>query len=250
MLSLIAMPSGYHPDTVATPRRSSASCAGTARSTCGRHYFPLGQRAAGLRRHDAAGHVDAVAVDAQRRGDLGPASPRRAWRWARSFGRRARTSRRPACISRVNRNGRTFEYISGEDPTLGATLVVPVVDGIQQNVMAIAKHYLVNNQEDHRTTVNELVDEVTLMELYGKLLAAAAARTAGYMRVQSYQRQVRVREPAHVGRHAQRVVQLLGLRRERPGRDALHLARHLGGPRHRDAEGQVLHRGEDPRRHR
>ena len=86
-----------------------------------------------------------------------------------------------ACISRVNRNGRTFEYISGEDPTLGATLVVPVVDGIQQNVMAITKHYLVNNQEDHRTTVNELVDEVTLMELYGKPFAAAAARTAGYM---------------------------------------------------------------------
>ena len=29
--------------------------------------------------------------------------------------------------------------------------------------------------------MNELVDEVTLMELYGKPFAAAAARTAGYM---------------------------------------------------------------------
>ena len=45
-------------------------------------------------------------------------------------------------IARIEKNGRTFEYISGEDPVLGAQLGVRVVAGIQKNVMAIAKHYL------------------------------------------------------------------------------------------------------------
>lgn len=50
-------------------------------------------------------------------------------------------------IARVMRNGRCFEYLSGEDPVLGASLAVPIVDGIQHNVMAISKHYVANNQE-------------------------------------------------------------------------------------------------------
>ena len=186
---------------------------------CGRHYFRWDNRPQGYG-DTSRRAVDAVAVDAQRRGDLGP-GPAKAW-GGHGRGVLGEGHQHPggsgACISRVNRNGHTFEYISGEDPTLGATLVVPVVDGIQQNVMAITKHYLVNNQEDHRTTVNELVDEVTLMELYGKPFAAAAART-GYMCAYNLAA-VRVREPAHARRHAQRVVQLLGLRRERLGRIA------------------------------
>ena len=43
-------------------------------------------------------------------------------------------------IARIENNGRTFEYLSGEDPVLGATLVQPLVDGIQKHVMAISKH--------------------------------------------------------------------------------------------------------------
>ena len=39
-------------------------------------------------------------------------------------------------------------------------MVVPVIDGIQKNVMAIAKHYINNNQETYRRGVNEVVDEV------------------------------------------------------------------------------------------
>lgn len=47
------------------------------------------------------------------------------------------------CVARVPRNGRNFEYISGEDPHLGAALVGPVVKGIQaQGVVANAKHYM------------------------------------------------------------------------------------------------------------
>jgi len=44
------------------------------------------------------------------------------------------------CIARVPRNGRNFEYISGEDPYLGYVMVQPVINGIQsQGVVANAK---------------------------------------------------------------------------------------------------------------
>lgn len=85
-------------------------------------------------------------------------------------------------IARIPHNGRTFEYISGEDPVLGGALVKQVITGIQKNVMAIAKHYILNNQETHRTSDNAVVDEKTLMELYAPPFAAAAeADVAGYM---------------------------------------------------------------------
>merc|ERR1719453_2785621 len=48
-------------------------------------------------------------------------------------------------------NGRDFEYLSGEDPFIGASLVGPLVTGIQSNgVMANMKHFVNNNQETHR----------------------------------------------------------------------------------------------------
>ena len=48
--------------------------------------------------------------------------------------------------------------------------------------MSIAKHYIGNTQETHRQGVNEVIDEQTLMELYGPPFAAAAqAGVAGYM---------------------------------------------------------------------
>ena len=84
-------------------------------------------------------------------------------------------------VARVMRNGRNFEYISGEDPVLGSRMVVPVVQGIQKNVMAIAKHFILNNQETHRSGVNELIDEKTLMELYGPPFRAAVQEAAGVM---------------------------------------------------------------------
>ena len=56
------------------------------------------------------------------------------------------------CVARVPRNGRNFEYISGEDPFLGYTLVQDAVTGIQEKgVIANAKHYVNNNQETDRT---------------------------------------------------------------------------------------------------
>lgn len=84
-------------------------------------------------------------------------------------------------VLRAPKNGRTFEYISGEDPVLGKMLVVPLINGVQQNAMAIAKHYILNNQETDRSGVNELVDEQTIMELYAPPFEAAAPIVAGYM---------------------------------------------------------------------
>ena len=71
--------------------------------------------------------------------------------------------------------------MSGEDPRLGSNMVVPIIEGIQKNVMAIAKHYINNNQETHRSGVNEVVDEVTRMELYGPPFSAAVQKAAGVM---------------------------------------------------------------------
>jgi len=70
-------------------------------------------------------------------------------------------------LVRAPLNGRNFEYTVGEDPYLGYRLAKPVVAGIQnQNVIACAKHWVVNSQEDHRMDGSEDVDERTLFEVY------------------------------------------------------------------------------------
>lgn len=46
-------------------------------------------------------------------------------------------------VARIANGGRSFEYLSGEDPYLGYVLVQPVVKGIQsQGVIANVKHYV------------------------------------------------------------------------------------------------------------
>ena len=84
-------------------------------------------------------------------------------------------------IARNELNGRTFEYLSGEDPVLGARLAVPLVQGVQEYVMAIGKHYIANNQETDRSGENNVIDERTMMELYSPAFAAMAPYVAGYM---------------------------------------------------------------------
>ena len=51
-------------------------------------------------------------------------------------------------VARVPVNGRNFEYMSGEDPVLGATLVPHVIKSSQEHkILANAKHWINNNQE-------------------------------------------------------------------------------------------------------
>jgi beta-glucosidase len=69
-------------------------------------------------------------------------------------------------IARVPLGGRTFESF-GEDPLLQTRIGVGVVRGIQSHgVQACAKHYAINNQEDHRSSVDVVIDERTMREVY------------------------------------------------------------------------------------
>ena len=70
-------------------------------------------------------------------------------------------------------NGRNFEYM-GEDPYLAGRMVVPYVQGVQQNgVAACVKHYALNNQEVNRHTTNVIVDDRALYEIYLPAFKAA-----------------------------------------------------------------------------
>jgi len=62
--------------------------------------------------------------------------------------------------------GRNFEYFS-EDPFLSGKLAANMVKGIQSTgISASPKHYAVNSQEHMRMTIDEVVDERALRELY------------------------------------------------------------------------------------
>ena len=76
-------------------------------------------------------------------------------------------------IFRTPMNGRNFEYM-GEDPYLTSKMAVSYIKGVQENhVSACVKHFAVNNQETKRTTINTIVDERTLHEIYFPAFKAA-----------------------------------------------------------------------------
>lgn len=78
-------------------------------------------------------------------------------------------------IARVPTAGRNFEYLCGEDPTLGSIIVKDVVKGFQANGMvANAKHFINNEIEDHRQLVSSNVDERVRRELYYPPFEAAS----------------------------------------------------------------------------
>lgn len=69
-------------------------------------------------------------------------------------------------LSRVPTGGRVWEMY-GEDPYLTGHLAVADITGIQrQGVMAMAKHYVANDQEAGRIGLDVRVDERVLHELY------------------------------------------------------------------------------------
>jgi beta-glucosidase len=84
-------------------------------------------------------------------------------------------------IARTPLNGRTFEAY-GEDPYLAGQIAAGNIDGIQsQGVIADAKHYLANNQETNRDTVDEHIDERTLHEIYLPAFEESAKRSGSIM---------------------------------------------------------------------
>ena len=62
--------------------------------------------------------------------------------------------------------GRGFESFS-EDPFLAGAISAAVINGIQSTgVAATIKHYVCNDQEDHRSAVDSIVTERALREIY------------------------------------------------------------------------------------
>ncbi|NMR20974.1 beta-glucosidase [Cellulomonas fimi] len=69
-------------------------------------------------------------------------------------------------LARLPVLGRNFEYF-GEDPYLTGTMGVAEIRAVQdQDLIAMAKHYVANEQETNRMTIQTTVDERTLHELY------------------------------------------------------------------------------------
>ena len=62
--------------------------------------------------------------------------------------------------------GRNFEYFS-EDPYLAGKMAAGYIRGIQSNgISACVKHFACNDQEENRMTLDSVVDERTLREIY------------------------------------------------------------------------------------
>lgn len=89
-------------------------------------------------------------------------------------------------IYRSPLNGRNFEYM-GEDPYLAGKMVVPYIQGVQQNgVAACVKHYALNNQEVNRHATNAIVDDRTLYEIYLPAFKAAVQEGKAWAIMGSY----------------------------------------------------------------
>jgi len=89
-------------------------------------------------------------------------------------------------IYRTPLNGRNFEYM-GEDPYLAGQMVVPYIKGVQENgVAACVKHYALNNQETNRHTVDVVVDDRTLYEIYLPAFKAAVQEGGTWSIMGSY----------------------------------------------------------------
>ena len=89
-------------------------------------------------------------------------------------------------IYRSPLNGRNFEYM-GEDPYLAGKMVVPYVQGVQQNgVAACVKHYALKNQEVNRHTTNVIVDDRALYEIYLPAFKAAVQEGNAWAIMGSY----------------------------------------------------------------
>jgi beta-glucosidase len=79
-------------------------------------------------------------------------------------------------IARAPLAGRTFESL-GEDPLLQARMVSHEIQAIQAHpVQACIKHYIVNNQEYQRGTIDVRVDERAIQEIYLPPFSAAVQK--------------------------------------------------------------------------
>ena len=115
-----------------------------------------------------------------------------AWKYGNSMGIEARRRGKdlvlgPAInIQRLPVGGRSYEYLS-EDPFLSARLTVGYTRGMQETGTGVClKHFAVNNQEADRGSVNAVVDERTLREIYLKPFEAGVKEGGAYSVMTAY----------------------------------------------------------------